>query len=167
MADEALFDEFVAARSQALVRSAYLLMQDEGLAEDLVQTALAKAWFAWRRIDDPEAYVRRVMVTTSTSWWRRRWVGETPSAEPLPRTTPSDMTQADGQDLWEAIGHLPRRQRAVVVLRYIEDCTEVETAELMGCSVGTVKSQCSKALAKLRLDAALAPATDDGSRRER
>ena len=70
------------------------------------------------------------------------------------------MTQADGQDLWEAIGHLPRRQRAVVVLRYIEDRTEVETADLLGCSVGTVKSQCSKALAKLRLDFALGRVTD-------
>lgn len=169
MADEAAFDEFVVARSQALVRSAYLLTQDESLAEDLVQTALTKAWFAWRRIDDPEAYVRRIMVTTSASWWRRRWVRETPTEDARLDVGPTDVdgVPADGQDLWNEIGHLPRRQRAVVVLRYLEDCTEVETAELMGCSVGTVKSQCSKALAKLRLDAALAPATDDGSRRER
>jgi RNA polymerase sigma-70 factor (sigma-E family) len=163
MAEIAEFDDFVVARSQALVRTAYLLVRDEGLAEDLVQTALAKAWFAWRRIDDPEAYVRRVMVTTSTSWWRRRWVGETPTAEPLAQTTPTGVAQVDGHDLWEAIGHLPRRQRAVVVLRYIEDRTEAETADLLGCSVGTVKSQCSKALAKLRLDSALGPVPNGGS----
>ena len=83
MADEKIFDEFVVARSQALVRSAYLLTQDEGLAEDLVQTALTKAWFAWRRIDDPEAYVRRIMATTAASWWRRRWVRENPTDLPL------------------------------------------------------------------------------------
>lgn len=166
MADETKFDEFVIARSQALVRSAYLLTQDEGLAEDLVQTALAKAWFAWRRIDDPEAYVRRVMVTTSASWWRRRWTRETPTDEPPQRPDPTGTASsvAEGQDLWNAIGHLPRRQRAVVVLRYLEDRTEVDTAELMGCSVGTVKSQCAKALAKLRRDAALAPATDERNR---
>jgi RNA polymerase sigma-70 factor (sigma-E family) len=163
MAEIAEFDDFVVARSQALVRTAYLLVRDEGLAEDLVQTALAKAWFAWRRIDDPEAYVRRVMVTTSTSWWRRRWVGETPSVDPSVQAAPTAGAQVDGHDLWEAIGHLPRRQRAVVVLRYIEDRTEAETADLLGCSVGTVKSQCSKALAKLRLDSALGPVPNGGS----
>jgi len=165
MADEADFDGFVVARSQALVRSAYLLTQDESLAEDLVQTALTKAWFAWRRIEDPEAYVRRIMVTTSASWWRRRWVRETPTDEislELERTGAEPSHVAD-QDLWNAIGRLPRRQRAVVVLRYLEDRTEADTADLMGCSVGTVKSQCAKALAKLRLDAALAPAADEGS----
>ena len=78
MADESEFDEFVVSRSPALLRSAYLLVQDEGKAEDLVQTALTKAWFAWKRIEDPEAYVRRIMVTTSVSWWRRRWNRETP-----------------------------------------------------------------------------------------
>jgi RNA polymerase sigma-70 factor (sigma-E family) len=160
MADEVVFDEFVAARSQALVRSAYLLVQDEGLAEDLVQTALTKAWFAWRRIDDPEAYVRRIMVTTSASWWRRRWVRETPTEDPVVdaltvSTQDPASAHAMSQDLWDAIGHLPRRQRAAVVLRYIEDRTESETADLMGCSVGTVKSQCSKALVKLRLDGSL------------
>ena len=71
---------------------------------------------------------------------------------------------ADAQDLWVAIGHLPRRQRAVVVLRYLEDRTEVDTASLMGCSVGTVKSQCAKALAKLRTDAALASDVEEASR---
>jgi len=165
MADETDFDEFVLARSQALVRSAYLLVQDEGLAEDLVQTALTKAWFAWRRIQDPEAYVRRVMVTTSASWWRRKWNRETPSDVPLASAAVAGAEpSADGQDLWDAIGHLPRRQRAVVVLRYLEDRTEAETANLMGCSVGTVKSQCAKAMAKLRADVALAPAMDEEKR---
>jgi len=165
MAEEATFDEFVAARSQALVRSAYLLTQDEGLAEDLVQTALTKAWFAWRRIDDPEAYVRRVMVTTSASWWRRRWVRETPTELPLARNDVggSPATSAEGQDLWNAIGRLPRRQRAVVVLRYLEDRTEADTAEMLACSIGTVKSQCAKALAKLRLDTSLTSASDEGT----
>jgi RNA polymerase sigma-70 factor (sigma-E family) len=163
MADEAEFDAFVVARSQALLRTAYLLTQDEGLAEDLLQTALTKSWFAWRRIEGPpEAYVRRVLVTTSASWWRRRWTGERPT-ETLPERT---MPVEDGgdQDLWDALGHLPPRQRAVIVLRYLEDRTEVETAELLDCSVGTVKSQASKALAKLRVDAALQPVTDEGSR---
>lgn len=163
MADEAEFDAFVVARSQALLRTAYLLTQDEGLAEDLLQTALTKSWFAWRRIDGPpEAYVRRVLVTTSASWWRRRWSGERPT-ETLPERAVA-VDQAGDQDLWDAIGHLPPRQRAVIVLRYLEDRTEVETAELLDCSVGTVKSQASKALAKLRVDAALQPVTDERSR---
>jgi RNA polymerase sigma-70 factor (sigma-E family) len=165
VAEESEFDGFVLTRSRALLRSAYLLVQDEGLAEDLVQTALTKAWFAWKRIEDPEAYVRRIMVTTSVSWWRRRWNRETPTdqlQEP-PQATRADEP-ANAQDLWVAIGHLPRRQRAVVVLRYLEDRTEAETASLMGCSVGTVKSQCSKALAKLRTDAALASDVQEASR---
>src|SRR4051794_34534103 len=151
VAEESEFDGFVVSRSQALLRSAYLLVRDEGLAEDLLQTALTKAWFAWRRVEDPEAYVRRIMVTTSASWWRRRWNGETPT-DALESAVPLGSDQpADAQDVWVAIGHLPRRQRAAVVLRYLEDRTEVETAALMGCSVGTVKSQCAKALAKLRV----------------
>ena len=165
MAEESEFDDFVVSRSPALLRSAYLLVQDEGLAEDLLQTSLTKAWFAWRRIDDPEAYVRRIMVTTSASWWRRRWTRETPTYEPHERATPVVLDEpAHAQDLWVAIGHLPRRQRAVVVLRYLEDRTEAETATLMGCSVGTVKSQCAKALAKLRSDGALASDVEEGSR---
>ncbi len=162
MADEAEFDAFVATRTQALLRTAYLLVQDEGLAEDLLQTSLTKAWFAWSRIEgEPEASVRRILVTTSASWWRRKWTRETPTAE-LPERVSSDGSH-DWQDLWDAIGNLPGRQRAVVVLRYVEDRTEAETARLLGCSIGTVKSQCAKALAKLRLDAALEPAVDERS----
>ncbi|MET9313738.1 SigE family RNA polymerase sigma factor [Kribbella sp. NPDC003505] len=153
------FDRFVAARSRALLRTAYLLTRDHALAEDLVQTALAKAWFHWSRIreDNPEPYVRRILVTTYASWWRRRWNGEIPTEELPDAPTPSD---ADGLDLWDAIGRLPRRQRAVVVLRFYEDLTEAETARLMGSSVGTVKSQTAKALARLRLDPAIATPAD-------
>jgi RNA polymerase sigma-70 factor (sigma-E family) len=165
MADESDFDGFVVGRSPALLRSAYLLVQDEGLAEDLLQTALTKAWFAWKRIEEPEAYVRRIMVTTSASWWRRRWHRETPTDEPEPQAATARSDEpANAQDLWVAIGHLPPRQRAVVVLRYLEDRTETETASLMGCSVGTVKSQCAKALIKLRSDGALASEVEEESR---
>jgi len=166
MANETDFDAFVVARSPALLRTAYLLVQDEGLAEDLLQTALTKSWFAWKRIaGEPEAYVRRVLVTTSASWWRRRWTRETPTADlPERLALAAPDGPMDRQDLWDAIGRLPRRQRAVVVLRYLEDRTEAETATLLGCSVGTVKSQCSKALAKLRVDAALVPVTDEEGR---
>ena len=163
MADEAEFDAFVVARSPALLRTAYLLVQDEGRAEDLLPTALTKAWFAWRRIDEPERYVRRILATTSASWWRRRWTGETPTSV-LPEPTPRGEDPAGSHDLWDALGHLPPRQRAAVVLRYLEDRTATETADLLGCSVGTVKSQCAKALAKLRVDEALQPAVDERSR---
>jgi RNA polymerase sigma-70 factor (sigma-E family) len=150
----ATFDEFVAARSRTLLRTAYLLTHDHALAEDLLQTSLAKAWFAWRRIDgEPEPYVRKILVNTYASWWRRKWNGEQPT-ETLPETGIEDATEPT--DLWTAMERLPRRMRAVVVLRYFEDLTEVQTADLLGCSVGTVKSQTSKALAKLRIDPALA-----------
>jgi RNA polymerase sigma-70 factor (sigma-E family) len=154
------FDEFVAARSRALLRTAYLLTHDHALAEDLLQTALTKAWFAWRRVDgEPEPYVRRILVNTYATWWRRKWNGEQPT-EVLPEL-PTDESRAEPTDLWEAMARLPRRQRAVVVLRYFEDLTESQTAEALGCSVGTVKSQTSRALAKLRIDPALAVAEGD------
>ncbi|MFI5690615.1 SigE family RNA polymerase sigma factor [Kribbella sp. NPDC051586] len=152
------FDAFVVARSQSLLRTAYLLTRDHALAEDLVQTALAKAWFHWARIreDNPEPYVRRILVTTYSSWWRRRWNGEIPTEELPESPVPHGE---DRLDLWDAIGRLPRRQRIVVVLRFYEDLTEAETARLMGSSVGTVKSQTAKALAKLRVDPALTAGT--------
>lgn len=157
------FDDFVAARSQALLRTAYLLTRDHGLAEDLLQTALSKAWFSWQKVETrPEPYVRKILVNTYASWWRRKWNGERPTDE-LPEQGGHDGTAAvDARhDLSEAIGRLPKRQRAVVVLRYFEDLSEAETAEMLGCSRGTVKSQLSKALAKLRIDPALAHEHDE------
>ena len=157
---DATFDDFVAARSRALLRTAYLLTHDHALAEDLLQTSLTKAWFAWRRIEgDAEPYVRRILVNTYASWWRRTWNGEHPTDD-LPERAAAEAG-AEPTDLWQAMARLPRRQRAVVVLRYFEDLTEAQTADLLGCSVGTVKSQCSKALAKLRIDPALAEAEGD------
>lgn len=154
------FDEFVNARSTRLLRTAYLLTHDHALAEDLLQTALTKAWFAWSRIEsDPEPYVRKILVNTYASWWRRRWNGEYAHADP-PEPEPLHGADPDQQqDLWTAMGRLPRRQRAVIVLRFVEDLSEAETARVLGVSNGTVKSQTSKALAKLRIDPALA--TDD------
>ncbi len=157
------FDEFVVARSPALLRTAYLLTRDLQLAEDLLQTALTKAWFAWKRIDgDPELYVRRILVNSSVSWWRKRWTHETPTGF-VPEPAPGVDPPVDVHDLMQALGRLPRGQRAVVVLRYVEDRTEADTAALMGCSVGTVKSQCSKALAKLRADVAIGESADERS----
>ena len=165
MASSVEFDEFVLTRSPALLRTAYLLVRDLQLAEDLLQASLTKAWFAWSRINgDPEPYVRRILVTTSVSWWRRRRMQETPTAEVPEHATPEggDWSTAGGE-VWSALGRLPRRQRAVVVLRYVEDRTEAETADLLGCSLGTVKSQCSRALTKLRLDSGLVIETRSSS----
>jgi RNA polymerase sigma-70 factor (sigma-E family) len=155
------FEAFMLSGTDRLLRTAYLLTRDHALAEDLLQTALAKAWTAWRRIEDPDAYVRRIMVNTYATWWRRRWSGERPT-ERLPEVVSASEidAHAEQQDLWLALGRLPRRQQAAVVLRYYEGLTEAETAAVLGCSVGTVKSQTSRALAKLRIDPALATDPD-------
>ena len=151
------FEEFVVARSERLLRTAYLLTRDHALAEDLLQTALAKAWSSWHRIEaDPESYVRRIIVNTFATWWRRRWNGELPTEE-LPEPGASDPARggpdvATSTDLWAAVGRLPKRQRAVIVLRFYEDLSEADTAMLLGVSAGTIKSQTAKALAKLRID---------------
>jgi RNA polymerase sigma-70 factor (sigma-E family) len=148
------FDEFVATCSSRLLRTAYLLTRDHGRAEDLLQTALAKTWLSWSRIDgQPTAYVRKILINTYATWWRRRWNDERPTGE-LPDQAYDD-DRAEAHDLWAALGRLPRGQRAVIVLRYFEDLSEAETARVLDCSVGTVKSQCAKALAKLRYDGAL------------
>lgn len=152
---EVSFREFAATRSPAMLRSAYLLTGDRGRAEDLLQTALAKAWPRWSRVNRDgtgEAYVRRVMYTTYATWWRRRWRAEVPTAE-LPDTAVADdvySSLAERAELLRALAELSAGQRAVVVLRYFEDRTEVATAELLGCTVGTVKRQCARALARLR-----------------
>ena len=153
MADRSGFDEFVATRSPALLRTAYLLTGDHGLAEDLLQTALAKCWFAWGRIDGPpEPYVRRALATTYATWWRRKWRAERPTGVLPERPAEPRHVLEDRDALWRALGALPRRQRAVVVLRYYEDLSEAETASALGVSVGTVKSQAARALATLRRD---------------
>ena len=155
-----MFEEFVVVRGQALQRFGYALTGDWALAEDLLQTALARAYPRWSRIrrDDPEAYVRKIMVNTWSSWWRRRWRGEVP-AEQLPEVAgPDEVAGVDSrQALRAALAQLPPRQRAVVVLRYHQDLPEAQVAALLGISVGTVKSQAAKALATLRAQAALEP----------
>lgn len=148
------FREFVAARSSALLRTAYLLAGDWATAEDLLQTALTKTYLACKRlggIDAIEPYARRVMVNTSTSWWRRRWHGERPT-EVLPERAGVDEIeqQLDRDVLWRHLTALPARQRAVLVLRFYEDMSEAQTAALLEISPGTVKSQTSRALATLR-----------------
>jgi RNA polymerase sigma-70 factor (sigma-E family) len=161
------FDAFVAAASPRLLRTAYLLTRNWASAEDLLQTALAKSWFAWGRVDgNPEPYVRKVIVTTYASWWRRRWHGELPSSDlPDYPAVRDEVAGAEARhDLWEALGRLPARQRAVIVLRFYEDLTEPETAAALGVSVGTVKSQTSKAFARLRIDVALTPALNGDER---
>ncbi|MET8263228.1 SigE family RNA polymerase sigma factor [Micromonospora arida] len=151
---EEQFREFVAARSAALLRTAYLLTGDWATAEDLLQTALTKTYLAWKRLGGIEAvepYARRVMVNTSTSWWRRRWHGERPT-EVLPERAGVDEIeqQLDRDLLWRHLRELPNRQRAVLVLRYYEDMSEAQTAAMLDISPGTVKSQASRALATLR-----------------
>jgi RNA polymerase sigma-70 factor (ECF subfamily) len=148
------FREFVAARSGALLRTAFLLAGDWATAEDLLQTALTKTYLAWRRlghIDAVEPYARRVLVNTATSWWRRRWHGERPTAV-LPESATADGLdeRLERDALWRYVLQLPARQRAVLVLRFYEDQSEAETARLLGVTVGTVKSQCSRALRALR-----------------
>ncbi|MFG2039550.1 SigE family RNA polymerase sigma factor [Dactylosporangium sp. NPDC048998] len=162
------FAEFVAARSHALLRAAWLLTGDAGRAEDLLQTALARSWQHWNRIAEggnPEGYVRRVLYNTYMSWWRRHWRGELPSAAPPDRAGAEDVAaDSAGRDgLRRALARLTVRQRAVVVLRYVEDRTVAETAELLGCSAGTVKTLAFRALQTLRADATVRSLlTDEG-----
>lgn len=176
------FAEFVSARSPALVRTAYLLTGDRQLAEDLVQSALVRAWPHWDRVagDHPEAYVRRIMINLQNSWWRRRWRGEVPT-EQLPEPHPTaagpgaggagtgddPSAVADRMVLAAALAALPRGQRQVVVLRYVEDRSVKEVAEIVGCSEGTVKSQAARGLAALRDRLADLDAPADGSPAER
>ncbi|MCU1678359.1 MAG: polymerase, sigma-24 subunit, subfamily protein [Frankiales bacterium] len=159
MAVRSEFDGFVVANSPRLLRTAFLLTRDEAGAQDLLQTALVHAWRAWGRIyGDPMPYVRKIIVNAYTSSWRRKWRAEVPTAE-LRDLAYEERGSAEDRDvMWTALGRLPRRQRAVMVLRYFEDLTEAQTAEVLGVSIGTVKSQTSKALGHLRVDPTLTPA---------
>ncbi|GAA3837635.1 SigE family RNA polymerase sigma factor [Sphaerisporangium flaviroseum] len=153
VAEERRFREFVSARSPALMRLGYLLTGgDQHAAEDLLQTVLAKAAVRWSRIDEPEAYVRRAMYRQQVSWWRlassRREtvVAEAPDAPGRDDTHTADLKLV----LHHALARLTSRQRAVLVLRYFEDLPEAEVAQIMGCSVGTVRSTAHRSLARLR-----------------
>ena len=153
------FREYVATRSASLLRMAYLLTHNRADAEDLVQAALAKAYQAWDRIEDRGAvdgYVRRALVNTHISWWRRRRVEEYPTGDIPEQAVADHAGDSELQDaLRRAIERLPRRMRAAVVLRYYEDMSEAEIADVLGVSQGTVKSTVSRAVAKLRIDAEL------------
>jgi RNA polymerase sigma-70 factor (sigma-E family) len=150
------FREFVISRGRSLLHSAYLLTGNLSDAEDLVQSALAKTYQAWDRIEDRKAldgYVRRAMVNTHISWWRRRKVDEYPTDDiPDQPVADASVTSELHDSLRRAIERLPQRMRAAVVLRFLEDMTEAEVADVLGVSQGTVKSTVSRAVAKLRTD---------------
>ncbi|WP_246142481.1 SigE family RNA polymerase sigma factor [Nocardioides rubriscoriae] len=150
MTDEDDFTAYVAARTPALSRTAYLLTGDAHLAEDLVQTALYKAAKAWHRIDgDPDPYVRRILYTQNVSWWRQRRLAETPLGDhDRPARPESDV--ALRLTLEDALARLTTKQRTVLVLRFFEDLTEVETGRALGIGTGTVKSTTRQALGRLR-----------------
>jgi len=153
--DDEDFSAFVDASSRRLLRSAYLITGNIAEAEDLLQTALEKAYRRWpsiRRTDMPEAYVRRMLVTTAIDAGRRRRLASSAlDAESLPgRLDPAIEGVAGRSALLACVRELPPSQRAVLVLRYFDDLTEAETARALGCTVGTVKSQHSRAMARLR-----------------
>jgi RNA polymerase sigma-70 factor (sigma-E family) len=152
-ARDAAFVEFVAARYTHLCRTAFLLCGDWGYAEDIVQVTLARVFRTTRRggVEHLDAYTRAALLNTATSWWRRRWRGETPSDAPPEQAAPAAYEQVELRAaLLDALGRLPAPQRAVLVLRYFEDMTEAETAAVLGCSVGTVKSRTARALHRMR-----------------
>ncbi|GAA2317346.1 SigE family RNA polymerase sigma factor [Nonomuraea roseoviolacea subsp. roseoviolacea] len=147
------FTDFVTARSDRLIRFAYLLTSDQHAAEDLLQTALAKTAGHWRRIrDNPEAYARQVMYHEQVGRWRSpRWSRERLVLTPPDRATDDRTHEVETRiTLAQALRVLPPRKRAVLVLRYYEDLSESEAAKIMGCSVGTVRSQTHQAIARLR-----------------
>ena len=164
---DAEFEAFVDHSGRRLLTTAGLLTGQRHTAEDLYQATLLATWRAWEGIHtSPEAFARRTMVTTYASWWRRRWNGEQPTDD-LPDGPTGHVGEDDRSgslDLRDALDRLPRRQRAVVVLRFYEDLTEAQVAELMGTTVGTVKSQTHKALRALGVDPTLAAGRHDERR---
>jgi RNA polymerase sigma-70 factor (sigma-E family) len=151
--DEA-YTSFVSARWASLVRTGFLLTGDRGQAEDLVQSALLRTYQAWARLDAPdnaEAYTRKVLVRLASRARRRRWNGEVPVLD-MPEVSSGDpaLGVVDSRVVRQALLALPWSQRAVLVLRYLDDRSEAETALALGCSLGTVKSRASRGLAALR-----------------
>lgn len=152
------FTEFARAHTPSLLRSAYLLTGDQQLAEDLVQTALARTHRAWRRIEtagNAPAYTRKTMYHLQVSWWRRKRVKEhlsdrTPEGPGTTTTRDSASDIALQLTVRTALMRLARQQRAVIVLRFFEDRSVQETADILGCATGTVKTQTFRALGHLR-----------------
>lgn len=162
MPDEEGFARFVMQAHAGLVRRAVLLTGDRALAEDLVQVSLVAAHRRWRWVDHPDAYLRTVMIRTVTGWRARKWCGERPS-----ESLPEGLDQRDPMGdvdlslvVRRALSTLPAEQRAVIVLRYYDDCSEAEIADTLGCSVGTVKSRAWRAIASLRTSGLLAEAEE-------
>lgn len=150
---EAAVRAFVEANGAALLHAARLLTGDHHRAEDLVQGALTKLYLKWPRVDAPLAYARRALVTTHVDAARRRWTGERASATLPEIAGADDIGAADDRDgLRRLLEPLDARERAVVVLRYYCDLSEQDTARTLRIPVGTVKSSCSRALAKLRVE---------------
>ena len=164
MSESEAFVELVTANNRELLRAAWLLTGNWASAEDLLQTTLTKAWQNWTKVahaDEPVAYVRRILVNTHLKLAARRWRAELPFAV-LPDRPARDGT-ADSDlrgGLAKALAGLPPRQRAVVVLRYLCDLSEAQTAETLGCSIGTVKAHASRAMATLRTNPTLAGLLD-------
>jgi len=139
--DEREFDEFVSTRYARLCRTAFVLCGDWGYAEDLVQVT----------VDNLDAYTRRALVNTSSTWWRSRWRGEIPTERVPDTAAPGSYEQIDMRAaLVSALATLPVQQRAVIALRYFDELSEAETAAALGCSLGTVKSRTARALTRLR-----------------
>jgi RNA polymerase sigma-70 factor (sigma-E family) len=167
--DRTQFEEFMASRWAGLVRLAFGLTGERWLAEDLAQTALASAYASWWRVsraDDPDAYVRRILINASKSRFRGHRPSEQPSEpDDLPDPEVADPATDVGERsaLLTALAELPPRQRTVVVLRYVEDMSDAQVAALLGCSAGTVRSQAARALAKLRASERLAEEDSSGT----
>jgi RNA polymerase sigma-70 factor (sigma-E family) len=164
-AELAGFAEFVVSRERALQRTAWLLTGDWALAQDLVQTALVRSWPRWERIrrrENPEIYVRKVMVNTWLTWTRRKWRGEQAFAYVPDDVAPGDLATetAIRVAVRQALERLTQRQRAVLVMRVFDDMSEADVARALSLAVGTVKSTTAQALAKLRQDPQLAGLMD-------
>jgi RNA polymerase sigma-70 factor (sigma-E family) len=169
--EDAEFADFFTASWPRLYRTTYAVAGEHGLAEDALQSAYAKAFASWRRVravDHPEAYVRRMAVNEVITARRRTWWRVERSHADLPEPPPAPPSGGQGDEhgsVWAAVRALPPRQRAVVVLRYYEGLSEGEIAQVLGCSRGTVKSQASEALRKLRASDLVLDPTHDGSAR--
>ncbi|WP_207310499.1 SigE family RNA polymerase sigma factor [Lentzea alba] len=145
------FESFAETASDSLLRQAWLLTGDPHKAEDLLQTVLARLWQRWARVSDPWPYARKMLYSTYLTWWRRRWRHEVPTSE-LPDASSAGPDVELRLTLLGRLASLSRMQRAVLALRYWEDLSVEDTATVLGCSAGSVKTHTARALAVLRAD---------------